>query len=146
MDPKPEKNANLPQLPEQCTGAGAGSVPAGNAAEQPSGDDGLTRSDLAAKRPNFARLVKLMVEAHEEAEAAEKEAAIARGELVPSPDGSLLPAGDLALEPGNTPPQPPNVPPTTLAQAIVPSKVITKSGVEIYVDGVRVCAKRPNQE
>ena len=50
MDPKAEKNANLPQLPEQCAGAGAGRAPAKNAAEQPSGDDGLTRSEMAANR------------------------------------------------------------------------------------------------
>ena len=50
MDPKPEKNENLPQPPEQRTGAGAGSAPAENAAEQPSGDDSLTRSEMAAKR------------------------------------------------------------------------------------------------
>ncbi len=59
-------------------------------------------------------------------------------------------------EENESPPQPPNVPPTGLAQGIVPSKVITKNGVEIYVDAtwkrwpqpstLRVCGKWPNQD
>jgi WD40 repeat protein len=109
MDPKPEKNANLQQPPEQCTGAGGYRVPAGNAAEQPSGDDGLPRSDLAANRPDFARLAKLMVEAHAEAEAAEKQAAIARGEPVAGFDGWVAVRQQASFRAPHEPVRPANV-------------------------------------
>ncbi len=64
--------------------------------------------DKLAANPAFHESFQRMMD-EADAEDVEEDAAIARGELVWSPDGRLLPAGDPALVPGYTPPRPPTV-------------------------------------
>ena len=64
--------------------------------------------DRVASNPEFHEPFRELMDLAD-AEIADEDAAIARGDLVWSPDGRLLPAGDPALVPGYTPPRPPTV-------------------------------------
>ena len=63
---------------------------------------------LARQEPVHEEQLRLLEMAFD-ADCAEDDVAMVRGELVLSPDGRLLPAGDPALDPDYRPPRPPNV-------------------------------------
>ena len=115
----------------------------------PDAYDGLTGLDLMAKRPSFHESFrKLMAEA--DAEYADEDAAIARGDLVPTPDGRLLPAGDPALAPGYKPPRPPTVALVAQTRGVVLSLAVYPDQEKLVVcdgsSGIQVLDLRSGQE